>query len=192
MSILRGASLLACVGLLALLAACSGAETSDSAGTVSTTSAAPGEAAGAEAPSVTFTHPSLGWSIAGPSTMTVDGTGAAYTGRSDYLRVTTVDGSSDAPAAAKTASTGTSVAGFALRQGPKAVQISGVASSYLEYTRADVVNPVTGKAQVAHVLLAFVPRTGGVYRLEYGATVPDASWDPQGALDIVTTFRAGK
>ena len=58
--------LTSCVGLLALLAACSGAETSDSAGTVSTTSAAPGEAAGAEAPSVTFTHPSLGWSIAGP------------------------------------------------------------------------------------------------------------------------------
>jgi hypothetical protein len=124
--------------------------------------------------------------------MTGQGSGAVYTGRSDYLRVTVLEGASDAAAVAKAESAGTSVSGFTLVQAPHTVVISGLAASFLEYTRADVANAVTGKMQRAHVVVALVPRTGGLYRLEYGTTVPDADWDPQGALDIITTFRGGK
>jgi len=148
---------------------------------------------GAEAPSVPFTHPTFRYTIGAPGPMAVQAGGeAVYTGKSDYLRITPVDGPTDALAAAKADAGGSGVAGFAIVQPARSVTISGKPAAYLEFTRDAGTNAVTGKAQLAHVLRAYVPRAGGTFRIEYGGTVPASQWDPQGALDIVTTFQLGQ
>ena len=120
-------------------------------------------------------------------TSTSDG-GAAYQGPNDFLRVTSLAGSSDPAgvAAAEAASPG--APGFALVKGPHRVSAGKVATEY-EYREDAPRNPVTGKPAVLHAVRLYVARPGGVYRVEYGSTAPASNWDPQGASDIVTTFR---
>ncbi|GAC1365330.1 MAG: hypothetical protein NVSMB32_08780 [Actinomycetota bacterium] len=84
------------------------------------------------------------------------------------------------------------MSGFVLVHGPHAVTVSGRRSSDIEYRQSGGTNPVTGKALVLHVVRLYVPRPGGLYRIEYGSTAAGQDWDPQGAMDIVTTFKATK
>lgn len=150
-----------------------------------------GAPAGGEAPPTLFTHPTLHYSIEAPGPMVaVAGGGASYTGTSDYLHISTVTGSGDPMALAQADATGRGVPGFVLVQSPRPTTINGLSGALLEFTKSAGTNPVTGRTQLAHVLRVYLPRTGGAYRLEYGATVPAQDWDPQGALDNLSTFRA--
>lgn len=150
--------------------------------------AAGGEKTGGET-SIPFTNPTLRWSIAAPGSMSAQGGDGSYVGKSDHLTVTALPAGGDPQALARADAAGTGVAGFALVQPPHQAPIAGVNATVLEFTKDDVVNPVTKKAQTAHVFRAYVAGPQRLFRLEYGATVPADSWDPQGALDIVSTFR---
>ncbi|MHB8669183.1 MAG: hypothetical protein ACYDAD_01260 [Acidimicrobiales bacterium] len=122
---------------------------------------------------------------------TADG-GAAYEGRTDHLRIALLNGTSDPNAAASSDASGSGVAGFVLVHGPRAVTVSGRHSSDIEYRQSGGTNAVTGKQLVLHVVRLYVPRPGGLYRIEYGSTATGQDWDPQGAMDIVTTFKPAK
>ena len=181
--------------LLLLVSGCSqGFSGAASAGGTST--GEPSSAAddkGGEAASIPFTHPTLKYSVSAPGRMTVAPNGdASYIGPSDFLTVALLPGSSDATALATADARGTGVPGFALTHPARRMTIGGLTGAGVEFTRDASVNPVTGKARTAHVLRAYLPAPGGAYRLEYGATVADSDWDPQGAEDVLMTFRDGR
>jgi hypothetical protein len=185
--------------LIGLLAGCSsgvpGASTAAN-GTASASGerAAPGEAAGSggEAPAVPFTHPSLHYTVSAPGTMAVAANGdATYTGAHDDLTVALLTGAADPISLASVDARGGGVAGFALVQPAQTVTVASLTGASVEFTKDGAQNPVTGKPQTAHVLRVYLPGPGGVYRLEYGATVSTQDWDPQGSLDLLKTFRPG-
>lgn len=154
---------------------------------------APGEVGGSgEAPTVSFTHPTLKYTVSAPGPMVVEANGdAAYTGPTDYLHVSLVAGGGAPLTLAKADAGGGGVPGFVLSRPPQAVTIGAQQGASLEFTRDGGTNPVNGKAQTAHVVRVYLPGKGGAYRLEYGATVSPQNWDPQGALDLLVTFRPG-
>lgn len=123
--------------------------------------------------------------------MLTSGGGAAYEGRNDHLRIVVINGASDPVAAAQADTSGAGIAGFVLVHGPQPFTVSGRASSLIEYRQDGGTNPVTGRPLVLHVVRLYVPRPGGLYRIEYAATTAAGAWDPQGARDIVITFRPG-
>ncbi len=148
---------------------------------------------GGEPRAVAYVNPS-GWRIDAPGAMTAtsDG-GALYQGPSDSLRVTPLVGSPDAFSAALIdvrASIPTS-SGFTLISPPRRVSLGATTGAEYEYRVSGPPNPVTGKPTLLRALRLYVPRPGGVFRVEYGSTGPAANWDPQGASDIVMTFKNG-
>jgi hypothetical protein len=165
-----------------------------------TTGAGGGEApavvekgAGAEPGTVTFLHPTEGYRIDSPGPMHATANGEAlYEGRNDSLGVALLSGASDPTTAAASDASGSGIPGFALVHSAQAVTVSGRHSAAIEYRRSGPVNAVTGKALVLHVVRLYVPRSGGLYRIEYASTAAGQDWDPQGALDIATTFRPVK
>lgn len=150
-----------------------------------------GEKAGAEGAAVAFTHPTLHYRIDAPGTMTAtpDG-GASYKGPTDFLTVAVVKGPGDPTSLATTDSSGAGVQGFKLVVAPHSVTVSGLKGSALEFTEAAGTSAITGKAQMAHVVRVYLPRPDGAYRIDYGSTLSGADWDPQGAMDVITTFKA--
>ena len=149
--------------------------------------------AAAEAGTVAFLHPTEGYRIDSPGPMHATPNGeAVYEGRNESLGVALLSGSSDPSTAAASDASGSDIPGFVLVHGSQAVTVSGRRSAAIEYRRSGAANPVTGKALVLHVVRLYVPRPGGLYRIEYTSTAAGQDWDPQGAMDIVTTFRPAK
>jgi hypothetical protein len=201
----RRASRLAVIafGALVALGACSSGAKTATAGQ----SAAPGsgaQAQGADTPAaggenaaagepaaVAFTHPTLGYRIDAPGGMTASGDGASYKGTTDFLNIAVVTGSNDPAALAHADASGSGIQNFQLIVAAHDVTVNGLKGSALEFTEPAGTSPVTGKALIAHVVRTYLPRTGGAYRIEYVSTVSSANWDPQGAMDIIATFKTG-
>jgi hypothetical protein len=168
-------------GLACLLAACSGGRA------VSSSIPGPLIVTGPGHPAlVLFVHPS-GWWIDSPGTMSANGDGAAYTGTSDFLRVTPLAGSSEPGRVASAEAASPLGPDFALARGPHAVRVAGKMGSEYEYRQDAGPGEATGEVAVVQGIRLYVPYSGGVYRVEYGAT--GAAWDLQTATAIVASFR---
>lgn len=167
------------VALAVMLGGCSGSKVVSSGVAGSVT------AVGPRSKVVRFVHPS-GWSIGAPGTMiATDDGGAAYVGPGDFLRVTPLAGST-APAGVASAEAASPLSvDFALVRGPHTLRVDGKVASEYEYEEGTD----AAEGVVTHAVRLYVGYSGGVYRVEYGAT--GAAWDPEAGSDVVTSFRTG-
>jgi len=179
---------------LVLTSACS--TTASPAAQTATTAAGGGaaikEPVAGEAATVRFVHPSAHWRIDSPGPMTARPDGSAtYQGSGEFLIVSVMPGSTNAASVASTEAAAPTGPGYQTVRSPHQVTaVAGPAPVY-EYRADGPANAVTGKSTVLRAVRMYVAGSGGVYRVEFGSTRAASTWDPQGAVDTVTTFALG-
>jgi hypothetical protein len=185
--------LISCSGRLTPGAASSSSSSPGATGVAASETSSPGgvEPPGGEGSLVRFVH-SSGWRVDSPGPMTSSSAaGAVYQGLNDFLRVSSLAGSSDPARVAAVEAASPTGPGFQLVKGPHRVSVGGKSAVEYEYREDAPPSPATGQAGVLRAVRLYVARPGGMYRVEYGSMGPASSWDPQGASDIVSTFRTG-
>lgn len=150
------------------------------------------EPTGGEPAAVRFVHPQARWRIDAPGPMTAGPNGSgSYKGAGEYLNVTVIPGPTNPSSVAATEAATATGPGYKTVRAPHAVSSGAGPASVYEYQADGPASAVTGKATVLRAVRMYVAGPGGVYRVEYGSSRSADTWDPQGSVDIVTTFTTG-
>ena len=181
---------LAAAGLMAL-SACGTSSGSAGAGNAAPTAGA--EVNTGESVPVAYADSRFHYSIDAPGHMTPnpDGT-AAYIGASERLEISIVQGSSAANPAAMASqdakSLATSAPAFQQRSNPTSITLSGYHVTRFSYTWNAGKSAVTGKSiDLTSVRYYVVKDSATLAVITYG--IASNQFDPQGADDIVSTFK---